>query len=282
MASQAFISYRRTDSMPIAQALRVQFLQRFGTGSTFMDVNGIEPGTMWRQRIDAALKQAVVVLAVIGPGWLTAADRYGRRRLDQADDWVRTELIAALGAGRPIMPLLVGGLLRLPDQDGLPAELRAIHEFQTFPLRDEHWDADVATLATRLVSAHGFAEIDAPVLKPQPELKVAALTADQLDAELDSMPGWEPVESATPRDYPRTRHELRRVFVFARFQDAMDFMAQAVEPIRNLEHHPRWENQWRTVIVHLSTWDIGNRISRVDVALARELDKLYARFERPR
>jgi pterin-4a-carbinolamine dehydratase len=41
------------------------------------------------------------------------------------------------------------------------------------------------------------------------------------------------------------------------------------------QHHPRWENQWRTVTVYLSTWDIGYRVSALDIALARTLDALY-------
>ncbi len=52
-------------------------------------------------------------------------------------------------------------------------------------------------------------------------------------------------------------------------------MQAAVNPIKELKHHPRWENQWRTVTVYLSTWDIGFRISQLDIDLAGILDRIY-------
>jgi pterin-4a-carbinolamine dehydratase len=52
-------------------------------------------------------------------------------------------------------------------------------------------------------------------------------------------------------------------------------MRAAVEPVQKLQHHPRWENQWRTVTVYLSTWDIGNKITALDIQLARAFDALY-------
>jgi hypothetical protein len=38
----------------------------------------------------------------------------------------------------------------------------------------------------------------------------------------------------------------------------------------------RWANQWRTVVVHLSSWDIGYRISKLGIELARERDSIYS------
>ena len=55
-------------------------------------------------------------------------------------------------------------------------------------------------------------------------------------------------------------------------------MQAAVRPINEVQHHPRWENQWKTVTVYLSTWDIGNKISKLDVDVALLLDELYQDF----
>jgi 4a-hydroxytetrahydrobiopterin dehydratase len=107
---------------------------------------------------------------------------------------------------------------------------------------------------------------------PEPEVKEAPLTEEQLDAALQTLPGWEPVESYIPRDYPRSRHELRRAFRFKTFRGAIEFMSSMVVPVNKAKHHPRLENQWRTVIVHLSTWDIGQKISRLDIELAHTID----------
>lgn len=278
MQSNAFISYRRSDSTQIAQALRVQFLQRFGPGSAFMDVAGIPAGAAWPDRLERAIRGAAVVLVVVGPNWLTAADRFGRRRLDQHSDWVRHEICAALEAKKAIISLLVGGLVQLPEDEGLPPGLRPIRSIETFSLRDERWDSDVANLAGVLVEMYGFKEGEALVMKPNPEKQAPPLTAEELDKQLALLPGWEPVKSSIPRDYPKTRQELRRVFVFDKFEDAIAFMGKAVPLITARQHHPRWENQWRTVIVYLSTWDIGNRISSFDVDLAHELDAIYTRM----
>ena len=41
----------------------------------------------------------MVLLALIGPNWLTIADNYGRRRLDNETDWGPMETARALDGG---------------------------------------------------------------------------------------------------------------------------------------------------------------------------------------
>src|SRR5436190_14424737 len=106
MAPLAFISYRHTDSQQAALGLYFQLRARVGPASVFMDRSGISAGDVWRQRLLERLKQATVVLALIGPGWLRAADEHGRRKLDLSNDWVRTELIEAITSGRRVIPVL--------------------------------------------------------------------------------------------------------------------------------------------------------------------------------
>jgi hypothetical protein len=50
-----------------------------------------------------------VLLAVIGPTWLTVTDERGRRRLDDPDDIVRLEIEAALAREVRVIPILVEG-----------------------------------------------------------------------------------------------------------------------------------------------------------------------------
>ena len=64
----------------------------------------------------------------------------------------------------------------------------------------------------------------------------------------------------------------------ASFADAIGFMNAAVPKIDALQHHPRWENVWRTVSVWLSTWDIGHQPSELDLELAACLDGLRGQF----
>jgi pterin-4a-carbinolamine dehydratase len=272
----AFISYRRSDLSALIQGLVAQLRARLGYSRVFVDVGSIFAGELWEERLDRAVAEATVVLAVIGPGWLTAADPYGRRRLDQTEDWVRRELVAALSSGKAVIPLLVGGLDDLPPRAALPHDLADLAERQAIRLRDVAWDEDMNELIRVLVHRHGFVENNKRVTLPTPTLRIEPLTLEELRAALCTLPDWEPVESAVPGDYPNSRQEIRRVYAFRSFKAAVRFMQAGVAAVVRMKHHPRWENQWRTVTVHLSTWDIGHRISKLDVELARALDAAYA------
>src|SRR5690349_9820919 len=118
----AFISYRRADAQQAAQGLYAQLRSSFGPSHVFMDVNTIPTGTQWPDRIKSALEDATVMLVVIGPNWLTSADKYGRRRLDHKNDWVRKEIAFGIKKGIPLIPVLISGT-KVPDKEGLPTSL---------------------------------------------------------------------------------------------------------------------------------------------------------------
>lgn len=271
----AFISYRRTDSQQAAIGLYVQLRARIGPASVFMDRSGISGGQIWPERLRESIHGATVVLALIGSDWLKSADEYGRRRLDNPEDWVRIELTAAIDSGKHIIPILLGSLTMMPPADALPSALARLGSHQAYSLRDDHWESDLNELVKLLVDEHGFKEADQKVRLPQPRVNVRALSQQDLSNELASLAGWEIVESLIPGDHPKSRQELRKVFVFRSFRSAIQFMNAAIDPINHIQHHPRWENQWRTVTVYLSTWDIGFRISQLDLDLARTLDRIY-------
>ena len=215
------------------------------------------------------------MLAVIGPSWLKASDKYGRRRLDSETDWVRKEIQHALSKAIPILPVLVSGVSELPPQEALPDALQDLLNSQAICLRDEKWDHDFHELVRTLTTEHGFVENEKRVMMPSPRLQIEPLTEQELGDALLTLPGWEPIESLVPGDYPRSRKEIRKVYRFKSFKSAIEFMHSAIQPINQIPHHPRWENQWRTVTVYLTTWDIGNEVTRLDVELARVLDDLY-------
>jgi pterin-4a-carbinolamine dehydratase len=279
MPPLAFISYRRTDSQQAGLGLYIQLRARIGPGSVFMDRTGISSVEVWPERLRESIDQASTFLALIGPGWLTSADEYGRRRLDNPTDWVRKELATAIGSSKLVIPILLGPSVRMPPAEALPTDLEPLASFQAYSLRDDHWDADLNELVHLLVRTCGFKEAEQRVRLPQPEVNVQPFTQSELDQELALIPGWEQVESLIPGDYPKSRQELRKVYVFKSFRSAVGFMFSAIDPINQLQHHPRWENQWRTVTVYLSTWDIGYRISRIDIDLARALDSLHAELK---
>ncbi len=77
-----FISYRRIDTNWAAVAMRQHFNRELPGARLFMDITDIEPGVDFRDAIRARVDRSKVVLAVIGPNWLTVQDHAGRRRLD--------------------------------------------------------------------------------------------------------------------------------------------------------------------------------------------------------
>jgi hypothetical protein len=105
-----FLSYKRTDS---PQACRVYdwLVQRFGEDAIFMDVAAIPVAVSYVEFIRAAIKACKLVLALIGPQWLT--------RVQDPNDPVRTELEIALANRITILPVLVGSTA-MPSVDQLP------------------------------------------------------------------------------------------------------------------------------------------------------------------
>ena len=83
--------------------------------------------------------------------------------------------------------------------------------------------------------------------------------------------------SPLPGEYPKTRTELTRAFKFSTFYEALDFMRLAAPFIDQTNHHPRWENVFKTVTVWLSTWDIGHAVSKLDADLGEHLDVVSKR-----
>jgi hypothetical protein len=74
-----------------------------------MDVSAIEPGRDFRKAIDESVSSCSVLLAMVGQEWLSTKDAQGRRRLQDANDFVRIELASALRRDIPVVPVLVRG-----------------------------------------------------------------------------------------------------------------------------------------------------------------------------
>lgn len=150
----AFISYRRDDSAPSARSIAEAVQDEFGIESVFMDTEKIRVGDDWPRRLENALATARALVVVIGPIWLKIADNYGRRRLDQLDDWVRNEILHAIHAGTTVIPVRVRGA-QLPPSEALPEGLRPLLNSAAIELRDSHWKSDVEQLIDAL-RAIGF------------------------------------------------------------------------------------------------------------------------------
>jgi len=95
---------------------------------------------------------------------------------------------------------------------------------------------------------------------------IARLTAAERDEALAALPEWRPVEG---------RDAITRTFTFADFNQAFGFMTRAALAAERMDHHPEWQNVYKTVVVTLSTHEAGGLTAR-DVALARTMDRLAA------
>ena len=137
-----FLSYRRDDASAWAGRLHDALTSRFGQRNLWQDVTAVRPGENFSDAIDAALAESDVVLAVIGPSWLTATTSAGDPRLTSPDDYVRIELTAALEQGKQVIPVLVGGAT-MPTPAQLPEGLEGLGLRQAVVLHDESWRQDV-------------------------------------------------------------------------------------------------------------------------------------------
>ncbi|MBD2066235.1 toll/interleukin-1 receptor domain-containing protein [Leptolyngbya sp. FACHB-671] len=116
-----FISYRRSDSNDVTGRIYDRLAEHFGREVVFKDVHSIPFGVNFRTHLKQEVGRCQVLIAVIGPTWLEVL----KQRLNQSQDWVRTEIAVALERAIPVIPLLVGGA-QLPSANDLPSDLQEL------------------------------------------------------------------------------------------------------------------------------------------------------------
>ena len=144
-----FISYRRSDASGHAGRLNDYLADYFGSDRIFFDVDTIEPGTDFAQRIANELDNSDAVLVMIGNQWLETKQEAGKRRLDNPDDYVRIEIQTALRKKIQVIPILVQGV-QMPSSDMLPEAIRDLSRRNAIRLNDDHWNSDCGFVAAIL------------------------------------------------------------------------------------------------------------------------------------
>ena len=76
--------------------------------------------------------------------------------------------------------------------------------------------------------------------------------------------GWQMVEG---------RDAIAKTFVFRDFVAAFGWMTRCALIAEKINHHPEWENVYKTVKVTLTTHD-ADGLSELDIRLARAMDRL--------
>src|SRR5262249_5990437 len=89
----------------------------------------IRDADVWPSEIEKSLRQASVIIVVIGAKWLTMSDKAGRRRIDLPGDWVCRELEVALTDQKTIYPLLIDGAT-IPEAEELPGTIASLTKSQ--------------------------------------------------------------------------------------------------------------------------------------------------------
>jgi hypothetical protein len=167
MAGNIFINYRRDDSIGMAGRLHDRLAQTFGRDKVFLDVDHIPAGADFVAYLNSQVAECNVVLVVIGPNWLNAKDESGERRLDNPDDFVAIEIVAALARDIRVIPVLVDGA-RMPKAKELPDSLKPLTRRQAIEVRHAHFGHDAEALVKRMREALGDGHVSDALRRDSP------------------------------------------------------------------------------------------------------------------
>ena len=67
---------------------------------------------------------------------------------------------------------------------------------------------------------------------------------------------------------------ITKTFIFTNFIEALGWMVKVGVWAEKLNHHPEWDNVYKTVNVLLTTHDKGT-ITNLDVTLAQKMDNIH-------
>ena len=92
--------------------------------------------------------------------------------------------------------------------------------------------------------------------------KANALSSEDVSTRLKGLSDW------SERD-----GKLHRELRFESFRDAFAFMTRVAFEAETMNHHPDWSNSYSTVVIDLSSHDVGG-ISERDFKLAAAIDAI--------
>lgn len=221
MASHIFINYRRADSANAAGRLYDRLEAHYGKEHLFMDVDQIAGGVDFVDELNRQLSKTDVLIAVIGPNWVTIKDENSEDyRLNNPDDFVRIEIERALQIEIEIIPVLVDGAA-MPQLVDLPESMKPLSRRNAMRLTHERFRADSQGLIHNIDAAlvrmserlkekqlKEKAEAETKKLKKEQEQKeklrseaTAGLNSDQIEAA-EAIANWEFIKNnSDPEDF---------------------------------------------------------------------------------
>lgn len=97
---------------------------------------------------------------------------------------------------------------------------------------------------------------------------VKKLTSQEKESFLKKHAEWKAIDG---------RDAVKRIFIFADFNQAFGFMTSIALMAEKMDHHPEWFNVYNHVEITLSTHDAGG-VSERDVRMAEFIEKLAAKI----
>jgi pterin-4a-carbinolamine dehydratase len=273
-----FISYRRQDTAPIALLLKNEIEKRWQFVRVSVDVEEMQPGDMFPDRLRELIDGAHATIVLIGKRWMP-------RQADlapfvAAKDWVAEEIQYSASASialpdsdrfdqsdRIIIPLFADC-----DRDFslfvLPKELQFLAGLHSEHIDFAGWPSAIGPLLDRIAVKLSLKKRPDADEYPKPDL-AKARTQPLPDTELAQILRYDDFEGWYIDNYGNSEvRYLVKTFKFPHFNQAADFMAMASEHCRILDHHPEWRNVFNHVTVSLTTWDAHRRVTIYDLNLA--------------
>ena len=130
--AQIFISYRREDTGDFWADEIVEILSNeFGSLNVFKDTQSIRMVSNWQEVLKQKLKEAKIVVVLIGSHFFTLKGTSGQARIQEKNDIVRQEIREALQLGKTLVPVLLSQA-KIPDKSFIPTDIQGLFNFQTF------------------------------------------------------------------------------------------------------------------------------------------------------
>lgn len=144
--SGIFISHRHSDAATASTKIHEGLQDRFGDKQVFYDVEDMVGGDRFRERIEEAVVEADVLVAIVGPNWLTLKDANGSRRLDLPGDLVVEEIATALEHGIRVVPVMVDGAGFVKEDAPLPKRIWEFADLHFEKVSPDSFEDDLAKL----------------------------------------------------------------------------------------------------------------------------------------
>jgi hypothetical protein len=151
MNRRIFINYRSEDSHSYGALLYTELARQFGQDRVFLDCESIPAGAIFAEELLNRVRSSLVLMAIIGPRWLTVTGPTGQRRIDDPTDWTRRELAEAFATNVPVIPVLTE-YAEMPPAIALPTDIAALSHRQYRHLRHRQPIADLARIVADLTS----------------------------------------------------------------------------------------------------------------------------------